>query len=260
MLFQSITSIALLAIGVQASAAFAKTTPKKEKPVTSSPINSEFIGCLDGGFKPVGGKSIKDMEARKSYYECSNVCQSNGNYPYAYFTNMGKGVQTCVCSSMGPTPSDYVTQSLGSFGCKLGQTRAAITKTDHHFIVCSSGFIGEFENAGTYYSPSDCLEVCEGQGGALVMPVSNGFRCRCGNVSSVKSVSACGDPGVEFSYVYKPKNKKPKGKVATSAQGKKKLGKGKKVYDNPCDDPDSILGYCGFGDDDTPVFHKHGSL
>lgn len=122
--------------------------------------------------------------------------------------------------------------------------QAALTQTDHHFIVCSSGFIGSFSRAGTYSSPLDCLEACGEDEGALFLPTYNGFSCRCGGVTSVKSVAACGAPNAEFSYVYKPA-KKPKAfkSKASSGTGRKKLGKGSKnrlnlqedvkKYDNP---------------------------
>ncbi|WVO21952.1 uncharacterized protein IAS62_003272 [Cryptococcus decagattii] len=229
--------------------------------------DSEFIGCLDDSHKLLAGShQLKKDTAKRSYYGCSAACVEAGAYPYSYFTDLGKGVQKCHCSSIGPRPSDYVVQPVGSFGCRLGQTRAALTQTDHHFIVCSSGFIGSFSRAGTYSSPLDCLDACGEDEGALFLPTYNGFSCRCGGVTSVKSVAACGAPDAEFSYVYKPA-KKPKAfkSKASSGTGRKKLGKGSKnrldlqedvkKYDNPCDDPDSILGYCGFGEEDTPVFH-----
>ncbi|AAW41701.1 hypothetical protein CNBB3560 [Cryptococcus deneoformans B-3501A] len=229
--------------------------------------NSEFIGCLDGSLSLLAGShQIKKEAAEKSYYDCSAACVETGAYPYSYFTDLGKGVQKCYCSSIGPRPSDYVVQPVGSFGCQLGQTRAALTQTDHHFIICSSGFIGSFSRAGTYSSPLDCLDACGEDEGALFLPTYNGFSCRCGGVTSVKSIAACGAPNAEFSYVYKPaKSPKASKSKASFGTGRKKLGKGSKnrldsqegvkKYDNPCDDPDSILGYCGFGEEDNPVFH-----
>ncbi|KAK8844010.1 hypothetical protein IAR55_006803 [Kwoniella newhampshirensis] len=262
--------------------------------------SSEFVGCLKGDYKPTGGLKIKDLESRKSYYDCADACVASGGYSYSYFTDLGKGVHACSCSSVGPKPRDYEVQPIGSFGCRMGQTRAALTQTDHHFIVCSSGFIGSFVPVGTYQSPQDCFRACENEEGALFLPTHSGYKCRCGGVTSVKSVAACGAPDAEFSYVNKPTKKKKtssgkgKGSVAAAAHvagggsggrgsmgsSRKKLGKGKggstknrlsqekekenaqeplslegkKKYDNPCDDPDSILGYCGFGEEDIPVF------
>ncbi|WWD21334.1 hypothetical protein CI109_105818 [Kwoniella shandongensis] len=252
--------------------------------------SSEFVGCLNGDFKPISKMDIKSVEAKKSYYECADACVASGGYSYSYFTDLGKGSHKCSCSSVGPKPADYVVQPIGSFGCRMGQTRAALTRTDHHFIVCSSGFIGSFVSVGTYSSPQDCFRACENEEGALFLPSRAGFKCRCGGVTSVKSVAACGAPNAEFSYVNKPtkNNKTKKGKKTKAGAGgsgrggkggsRKKLGKGgsspnrynedsdgsgsqdvlgageKKVYENPCDDPDSILGYCGFGEEDIPVF------
>ncbi|WVQ93154.1 hypothetical protein IAU59_000218 [Kwoniella sp. CBS 9459] len=295
--------------------------------VQAQTTSSEFIGCLDPDFDPLlssprpgglgsgygyghggsgsgsGSKSGSALKARKktekrSYYECAATCQAK-EYAYSYFKDKGKGVHDCSCSNVGPDADNYSVQPVGSFGCRMGQTRVALTATDHHFIVCSKSFIGTFESAGTFASPAECFDACaEIQSeGALFTPLKGvnyryagvgsgfGFKCRCGGVTSVKNVAACGDEGAEFSYVYKPQSKdkikKPSGSGGDghrqqngggldsptngahgngNSNGKTGGYKGKKVYENPCDDPDSILGYCGFGEEDQPVFHDRTNL
>ncbi|OCF35626.1 hypothetical protein I316_02681 [Kwoniella heveanensis BCC8398] len=294
--------------------------------LVSAQTSSEFIGCLDPDFDPLllsprpgglgsrygggsgsgsgrgsgsgSGLKIRKKTEKRSYYECAATCQAK-DYAYSYFKDKGKGVHDCACSNVGPDADNYSIQPVGSFGCRMGQTRVALTATDHHFIVCSKNFIGTFEPAGTFASPAECFDACaeEQSEGALFTPLPSvnyryagvgsgfGFKCRCGGVTSVKNVAACGDEGAEFSYVYKPQKKKVSGNKAAagggpgyrqqqnvmgsttnnhvSGNGNGKAGsghKGKKVYENPCDDPDSILGYCGFGEEDQPVFHDRTNL
>lgn len=134
--------------------------------------------------------------------------------------------------------------SVWSMKTHSQMAQAALTQTNHHFIICSSGFIGSFSRAGTYSSPLDCLDACGEDEGALFLPTYNGFSCRCGGVTSVKSIAACGAPNAEFSYVYKPaKSPKASKSKASFGTGRKKLGKGSKnrldsqegvkKYDNP---------------------------
>ncbi|WVF65481.1 hypothetical protein IAT40_000209 [Kwoniella sp. CBS 6097] len=283
--------------------------------LVAAQTSSEFIGCLDPDFDPLllsprpgglgsghgagygaasgsgSGLKIRKKTEKRSYYECAATCQAKG-YTYSYFKDKGKGVHDCACSNAGPDADNYSVQPVGSFGCRMGQTRVALTATDHHFIVCSKSFIGTFEPAGTFASPAECFDACaeiESEG-ALFTPLPSvnyryagvgsgfGFKCRCGGVTSVKNVAACGDQGAEFSYVYKPQKKKGSSGGGGYRQqnvmgsttngnghgsGNGKVGgahKGKKVYENPCDDPDSILGYCGFGEEDQPVFHDRTNL
>ncbi|KAE8538044.1 hypothetical protein D1P53_006111 [Cryptococcus gattii VGV] len=233
--------------------------------------DSEFIGCLDESHKLLAGSHrIKKDTAKRSYYDCSKLART----PTPTSPTWGKASKGVIALRLAPDLRIMWFSRSAHSGVdwdKLERThsqmaQAALTQTDHHFIVCSSGFIGSFSRAGTYSSPLDCLDACGEDEGALFLPTYNGFSCRCGGVTSVKSVAACGAPDAEFSYVYKPA-KKPKAlkSKASSGTGRKKLGKGSKnrldlqedvkKYDNPCDDPDSILGYCGFGEEDTPVFH-----
>ncbi|WVO12820.1 hypothetical protein L204_100428 [Cryptococcus depauperatus] len=80
------------------------------------------------------------------------------------------------------------------------------------------------------------------------------------------SVEACGASGADFSYVYKT-TKRSQGKLVmgTGPNRIKKLGKRPKneepkKYDNPCDDPNSVLGCCRFSEQDLLVFHDRTQL